>query len=86
MANKFCANCNRNVGVVKRRSTGTIISIVLFIILGLIVPFWFFSLPFFWGLAFLVFVFSGKKTCNICAGTMLSELKVDEGPAESPRF
>lgn len=71
MADMYCCNCNQNVGVKKERSCGTIGLIVTFFILGLIVPFWFISLPIFWGLSLVVFIFSGKKTCGKCGGTRL---------------
>ena len=71
MANAYCPNCRRNVGVEKKRSCGAVGLIVVFIILGLIVPLWFISLPIFWGLALITFLFSGAKRCGICSSTQL---------------
>lgn len=59
----FCEKCNREAGVVKKSRAAWIIG---FLILGLIIPLWIISLPFFWGLALLMALIPRSKMCGIC--------------------
>lgn len=59
----YCQLCKRAVGVEKKRP---ILSTIIFIILGLIVPLWFITLPFFWGLAVLNWLIRSRSVCGVC--------------------
>ena len=59
----FCKTCNREVGIEKQSRA---IWVIGFLILGLIVPLWIITLPFFWGLAFLAMILPRTKKCGIC--------------------
>jgi len=63
----FCKVCDREVGVEEKSRSGLIIG---FIILGLVVPIWFITLPIFWGLALLMFFLPKKKHCGICKASL----------------
>ena len=76
MSDVYCCNCEQNVGVDKKRSCGVIGLVILFFILGLIVPIWWISLPFFWILSLVTFLLSGKRTCAKCGGTRLDPPRV----------
>lgn len=59
----FCKVCDREVGVEKKSRAVWIIG---FLVLGLLVPLWPVTLPFFWFLAFLAAILPRKSNCGIC--------------------
>lgn len=59
----FCKICDREVGVEKKSRA---IWIIGFLILGLIVPFWFITLPIFWFMALLAAILPRQSKCGIC--------------------
>ena len=59
----FCNICDREVGVEKKSRA---IWIIGFLILGLIVPLWFITLPLFWFMALLAAILPRQAKCGIC--------------------
>lgn len=62
----YCKLCNREVGLRKNKPT---LSTALLVILGLMVPLWPITLPFFWGLAILNYVIRSSKVCGLCSSS-----------------
>ncbi len=58
----FCKICDREVGVEKKRSDW---AITIFVILGMVTPFWPITLPLFWSIAFIIYI-SAPRVCGIC--------------------
>ena len=59
----FCELCDRDVGLLEAKP---LIAIIIFIILGLVIPVWIITLPIFWGIAIFLYLKRGKKHCAIC--------------------
>jgi len=59
----FCTICDREVGA-EKKSRG--VWIIGFLILGLIIPFWFITLPLFWFMALLAVILPRQAKCGIC--------------------
>jgi len=63
----FCKFCNREVGV---HQPGPGCLFWIFIILGLIIPFWIITLPVCWIVALSLWLFGRKSVCGICKGPL----------------
>ncbi len=61
------------------------ISTVVFFVLGLIVPFWIFTLPFFWFVAYRTFK-SGEGTTIIKSESIKTRDELEKGNNQSSKF
>ena len=64
----YCNLCERDVGTEKVRP---LLSTIVLLVLGLIIPLWPITLPFFWVLAFLNYIIRTKIVCGICKNSNL---------------
>jgi|GEM_PF-4041275 len=67
METKYCPNCRQNVtiGAEAKTNSGCVPALLL-VILGLLIPLWFITLPVCWGLAFIIWICGCRPAPNRC--------------------